>query len=110
MVLVEVLLEVTEGKLVPGFVFAVVLGFLLNSVVGQMNKSAADFERELLTAGPDIPLPIPPCLAVTPQDPNSDVEFPVLIQKWLQVSLYNEAFRGWGLGDRSTQTVPRGVD
>lgn len=85
--LIEVPLELVEGDLVAGFVLAVVLGVLLDGVVGEVHVLATAADAELLRASPDVALAVPPGLSAAPEYPHSNIELSAVVQERHDVPL-----------------------
>lgn len=77
--MIQVFLELVERDFVAGLVPPVVLGVLLDGVVGQMHVSACAFYIELFGACSNVAFFVPPGLPTAPQNPNSNIEFPTVV-------------------------------
>lgn len=85
LVRINVLFKIQVGHFVEILELAILFTFLLNSVVGEMNKFVIDvLEGVLLTGCPQVAVLVPVTLEIAvnagEQDKHADVEFPLVVK------------------------------
>ena len=85
----KVLVQFIERYFVGRFEFLIVLSLALNGIVCKMDEFWGVLVRKFLGTSANIALLIPPNLSAAPNDPHSDIEFTVIVEKGVNVFLDN---------------------